>query len=92
MKLIIEQAELPEPTGVTRSFRFGAFPELRAIPDDDIVRVQIVQVELRFTPSGGDVGMWGWCDSPPRAWGIHQALRQAVHNDRFTPTGVGNTL
>ena len=42
VKLIIEQAELPEPTGVTRSFRFGAFPELRAIPDDDIVRVQIV--------------------------------------------------
>ena len=57
MKLIIEQAELPEPTGITFSSLYGAFPELRGIPDDDIVRVQIVQVELGFTPSGGKAGM-----------------------------------
>ena len=40
VKLIIEQAELPEPTGITFSSLFGAFPELRAIPDDEIMRVQ----------------------------------------------------
>ena len=40
VKLIIEQAEPPEPTGIMFSSLFGAFPELRGIPDDDIVRVQ----------------------------------------------------
>ncbi len=38
VKVVIEQDELPEPTGITFSSLFGAFPELRGIPDDDIVR------------------------------------------------------
>ena len=53
VKLVIEQADLPEPTGITFSSLFGAFPELRAIPDDDIVRVkrllgESVEKQVRF--------------------------------------------
>ena len=30
--------------------------------------------------------------SPPRAWGIHNKMRGNCLSERFTPTGVGNTL
>ena len=30
--------------------------------------------------------------SPPRVWGIQQEVRQFMKQQRFTPTGVGNTM